>query len=330
MIHVAVQCDPSQPELLLSCMYGYCDYSKKKAQWDFIKDIGQNISQPCVLIGDLNFHILYSSSGDGFVNYIIQEVGMQDLSFIGREHTWSNNNLGTGKKRSRLDMAFTNGAWSLHFQDFKLLHLTQNGSDHCPVMLVTDYSHPKLWKPFKFFQTWLQDRTCAAEIAKAWEKSVQGSPGYKLIKRLQFTRITLSKWNKTHFGNIDQNVDNLQQKLSAIQALPFSPDNTSKALEVSQELDKWHKIQHDFYRQKSRDDFVKDMDYNTKYFHTLTKRKRARNNIDSLKIEDGTWLQSRDDISNLLTQHFKNISTSQNTTIEEQYYAHIPTHYRGR
>ncbi|XP_026417072.1 uncharacterized protein LOC113312539 [Papaver somniferum] len=165
MIHVAVQCDPSQPELLLSCMYGYCDYSKKKVQWEFIKDIGLNIAQPWVFLGDLNFHILdsyssASSSGDGFVNSIIQEVGLQGLGFIGREHTWSNNNLETGKKRSRLDMA--------------------------PM-------------------TWLQDRTCAAEIAKAWEKSVQGSPGFKLIKRLQFTKITLSKWNKTHFGNIDQN-----------------------------------------------------------------------------------------------------------------------------
>ncbi|XP_026396777.1 uncharacterized protein LOC113291460 [Papaver somniferum] len=215
MIHAAVQCDPSQPELLLSCMYGYCDYSKKKAQWEFIKDIGLNISQPWVLLGDLNFHILDSSSsaissGDGFVNSIIQEVGLQDLGFIGIEHTWSNNNLGTSKKKSRLDMAFTNGAWSLHFQESKLLHLTQSGSDHFPVMLVTYYSQPKLWKPFKFFQTWLQDRTCAAEIAKAREKSVQGSLGYKLIKRLQFTRITLSKWNKTYFGNIDQNVDNLQ------------------------------------------------------------------------------------------------------------------------
>ncbi|XP_026417288.1 uncharacterized protein LOC113312767 [Papaver somniferum] len=306
MIHVAVQCDPSQLELLLSCMYGYCDYSKKKTQWEFIKDIGLNISQPWVLLGDLNFHILdtsssVSSSGDGLVNSIIQEVGLQVLGFVGREHNWSNNNMGIGIKRSRLDMDFLNGSWNSHFQDSKFLHLQQSGSDHCPII------------------------TCAAEIAKAWEKSVQGSPGYRLIKRLQFTRITLSKWNKTHFGNIDQNVDNLQHKLSEIQALPFSPDNTSKAIEVSRELDKWYKNQHEFYKQKSRDNFVNDMDYNTKYFHTLTKGKRARNNIDSLKPEDGSWLQSREDISVLLSKHFKNISTSQNPTIEEQHYIHIPT-----
>ncbi|XP_026378609.1 uncharacterized protein LOC113273054 [Papaver somniferum] len=285
---------------------------------------------PWVLLGDLNFHILDcsstgSSSGDGLVNSIINEVSLQDLGFIGREHTWSNNNMGTGIKISRLDMAFVNGSWNQHFQDCKLIHLQHSGSDHCPIMLVTDYSQPKLWKPFKFFKTWLQDKTCAAEIAKAWEKSVQGSEGYRLIKRLQFTRITLSRWNKTHFGNIDQNVDFFQQKLSEIQALPFSQDNTAKAIEVNRELDKWHKIQQEFYKQRSRDNFVKEMDYNTKYFHTLTKRKRARNNIDSLKTKDGSWLHSRKDISVLLTQHLKKISTSQDPSIEEHHYIHIPT-----
>ncbi|XP_026428905.1 uncharacterized protein LOC113324834 [Papaver somniferum] len=123
------------------------------------------------------------------------------MGFIGRGHTWSSNNKGTGKKRTRIDMALVNAEWNSQFQDSKLLHLSQNGSDHCPIML----------------------------------------------------------------------------------ALPFSREKTLKAEMISKELDKWLQIQNDFNKQKSRDNFVKDMDYNTKYFHTLTKRKRERNNIDSLK-----------------------------------------------
>lgn len=62
-------------------MYGFCNYSKKKEHWEFIKEIGINISQPWVLLGDLNFHLLdngtsASSSADGLVNFIIQEVGL--------------------------------------------------------------------------------------------------------------------------------------------------------------------------------------------------------------------------------------------------------------
>lgn len=132
------------------------------------------------------------------------------MGFIGREHTWSSNNKGTGRMRSRIDMALVNADWNSQFQDYKLLNLSQNGSDHCPIILVTDYSQPKLWKPFKFFYTWLQDRTCQDEISKAWDKSFHGSPTHKFIKRLQYIRIALSKLNKEHFGDINQNVDNLQ------------------------------------------------------------------------------------------------------------------------
>ncbi|XP_026419489.1 uncharacterized protein LOC113315429 [Papaver somniferum] len=156
MIHAAVQSDPSLPEWLLSCMYGYCNYAKKKAQWDFIKDIGLNISQPWVFMGDLNIHLLdntssVSSSSDSMVHSILQEIGLEDLGFLGKGHTWSSNNTGTGEKRSRIDMSLVNVEWNSVFNDSKLLHLSQLGSDHCPIMLVTDYSQPKLWKPFKLF-----------------------------------------------------------------------------------------------------------------------------------------------------------------------------------
>ncbi|XP_026433064.1 uncharacterized protein LOC113330470 [Papaver somniferum] len=215
--------------------------------------------------GDLNFHLndntysstSSSSSGDGLVNSIIQQAGLEDMGFIVREHTWSSNNKGTGSRRSRIDMALVNAHWSNQLQDSKLLHLSQNGSDHCPIMLVTDYSQPKLWKPFKFFCIWLQDRMCKEEITKAWDISVQGSAAHKFTMRLHFTRRALSKWNKEHFGDINKNVDNFQQQLDEIQAQPFSRENTAKAEEISKELDKWHQIQNDFNKKKSRDNFIK-------------------------------------------------------------------------
>ncbi|XP_026458705.1 uncharacterized protein LOC113359254 [Papaver somniferum] len=248
MFRAIVQSNPNEQEWLFSCMYGYCDYSKKKNQWEFIKDIGSNINQSWVLLGDLNFHLQDNTSHDssssyGLVNSILHEIGLEDLGFIGRDHTWTNNNLGTGNRRSRIDMALVNADWNSQFQDSNLLHLTQHWSDHCPIMLVTDYSFPNLWKPFKFFFTWLNDSSCSTEISKSWEKEVHGSPGHKFIKRLQFTRAALSKWNKQHFGNINHNVDNLQQELDEIQKLPFSRENTIKAEDVSKELNKWHQIQ---------------------------------------------------------------------------------------
>ncbi|XP_026416911.1 uncharacterized protein LOC113312370 [Papaver somniferum] len=132
-------------------------------------------------------------------------------------------------------------------------------------------------------------------------------------------------WSMLHFGDIHQKVDILQNQLSEIQQLLHSADNTSKDFEINDELKKWNQIQHDFHKQKYRDNFLKDMDNNTKYFHTLTKSKRARNNINSLKDPNGNWLHSRDELSNLLTNRFKDISTSMSHNIQEHHYNILPT-----
>ncbi|XP_026400569.1 uncharacterized protein LOC113296476 [Papaver somniferum] len=243
---------------------------------------------------------------------MLHDIGLEDLGFIGHEHTWKSNNLGTGKKRSWIDLALGNAAWNATFPSSKILHLSQMGSDYCPIMLITDYNQHKLWKPFKFFQTWLNDKKCAVEIAKAWSKQVQGSTTFKLTKKMQFTIIALSKWNRKHFGEINLKVDNLQKQLSDIQSLPHSQENTSKSFQVNEELQRWHHIRNEFNKQKVRDNFLKEMDNNTKYFHTVNKRKGGRNNIDSFKDMNGNWLQTRDQQAKLLTYNFQETSTSTN------------------
>lgn len=118
MFHLLIQDDPSQPEWLLSCMYGYGKGQRKKEQWDFINETGKNVTSPW--LGDLNIHLSKdnsstSSYSDGWIKSILRDIGLDDLGFIGHEHTWTNNNLGTRQKRSRIDLALGNACWILIF-----------------------------------------------------------------------------------------------------------------------------------------------------------------------------------------------------------------------
>ncbi|XP_026399828.1 uncharacterized protein LOC113295717 [Papaver somniferum] len=197
MFSAIVQSDPSKPEFLLTCMYGFSNYTKKKEQWSYIQQISENNSNPWVVLGDLNFHLVdneagTSSSSDGLVNNIVASSGLEDIGFIGKNFTWSNNNMGTGSIKSRIDMDLGNGNWYLNFPNSRLHHLSQIGSDHCPIMLDTDITTPNCWKPFKFFLTWLNDKSCTTIITNAWKSSVSGSPGYQLVSRLSYTRRELS------------------------------------------------------------------------------------------------------------------------------------------
>ncbi|XP_026399360.1 uncharacterized protein LOC113295226 [Papaver somniferum] len=288
--------------------------------------------QPVKLIleGDLNFHILesntsVSSSTDAWVNNIVLSSRLEDIGYVGKDFTWTNNNMGTGSIKSRIDMALGNGNWSLNFPNSKVLHLAQLGSDHSPVMLDTDVTLPKCWKPFKFFWTWLNDPSCVIIIVNAWKESVSGPTAFQLVHKLHITRKRLSLWNKEHFGDINQQVNHLQQELQRIQEQPSGPDNSEEIINMNNELTKWHKIKAEFYQQKSRDNFIKDMDANSKYFHTKVNRRKTRNNIDSIQDHNNSWLQSREQISQHLTQHFQSISTSSNPVINEGLYDILPT-----
>ncbi|XP_026416709.1 uncharacterized protein LOC113312172 [Papaver somniferum] len=330
MINVVVQADLSKPECLLTCMYGYSNYSKKKVQWNHIQAISNDINKPLVLLGDLNFHLLdcdtsASTSADGMVNNIISSCGLEDLRYVGKSYTWTNNNMGTGTKHFRIDMALGNVDWSLSFPNNKLYHLSQLGSDHSPIMLVTYATIPSCWKPFKFFLTWMNDSTCNTVIADAWSSNVYGTPAYQLVSKQHITRKKLSLWNKEHFGSINQNVDRMQEELKILQEKPTNPSNKEEISKLNNDLSKWHKIKGELYQQKSRDNFIKDMDNNNKYFHTRINRRKCRNNIDSIQDHENKLLQTRDEISCHLTMHFKNISTSINPILDESLYSVFPS-----
>ncbi|XP_026390746.1 uncharacterized protein LOC113286268 [Papaver somniferum] len=205
------------------------------------------------------------------------------------------------------------------------MNLTQVGSDHSPIMLASDTTTPKSWKPFKFFLTWLNDESCTSVIENAWRLYVSGSPGFQLAKRFQSTKKELSLWNRTHFVNVNKRVDDVQKELDVLQEQPPYDENHNKILDINKDLSKWQKYTTDFYQQKSRDHFIKDMDNNNKYFHNKTNKRRMKNNIDSLQDQNNTWLHTREEISQHLTSHFKEISTSIVVTLDEGHFMLIST-----
>lgn len=158
--------------------------------------------------------------------------------------------MGTGERRSRIDMALANADWVRCFPNSKLFHLTQVGSDHCPMLFVADTEQAHCWKPFRFYFTWLSDNTCPDVIKKAWSSIVHGSPAHKVITRLKHTRILLAQWNREHFGDIHQQIQRIETELDLLQKQPSSDVAYAQIIHLNKELNKWNSIQHEFYKQK--------------------------------------------------------------------------------
>lgn len=80
---------------------------------------------------------------------------------------------------------------------------------------------------------------------------------------------------------------------------------------LQSELGRWYEIKNNFYHQLSRDNFFKEYDQNTEYFHATASNRKRINSINSLREPSGLWISDRDQINSLLVNHFSQIGTSQ-------------------
>lgn len=71
------------------------------------------------------------------------------------------------------------------------------------------------------------------------------------------------------------------------------------------------------WRTKSRVMWLTTRDLNTKFFHTSTIIRRWKNSVEFLKIEDGSWISSRDEIGTHITNYFQNLFQSSNLAIPD-------------
>lgn len=81
----------------------------------------------------------------------IQRNGMDDVGYIGQQHTWSqgeNNNIVT---KVRLDRGLANINWRSTFPKATSTHLPRLNSDHAPLLNLDTTHIPRAnLKPFRF------------------------------------------------------------------------------------------------------------------------------------------------------------------------------------
>lgn len=69
-----------------------------------------------------------------------------------------------------------------------------------------------------------------------------------------------------------------------------------------------------FWNQKSRKLWIKDGDWNTRFFHISTMNRLKRNKIDLLQDDAGKWIQDQAQLKNMAVQFFCKLFTDEGTS----------------
>ncbi|KAF7820561.1 ribonuclease H [Senna tora] len=178
---------------------------------------------------------------------------------------------GQEKLFKRLDRVLCSATWRTMFSDASAKCLTKVNSDHHPILWNNDSSH---------------------------EARISALPS------------KLQKWNREIFGDIKNRKNRLMRRLHGIQVSldkKYNPflDDLGKSL--AKDLEEVLNQEETLWFQKSRSDWIRDGDRNTKYYHTKAITRRRRNKILMLKNQSGQWVEDLTEIRNIIVEFYKEL-----------------------
>ncbi|XP_071739290.1 uncharacterized protein [Rutidosis leptorrhynchoides] len=171
-------------------------------------------------------------------------------------------------------------------------------SDHCPILLKDE--EKDFWpKPFKIFDSWMDEPEFSKIVANSWSETVSlGSmqAGHKkdflFLSKLKHLKVKLRSRSKEKFGKLDQDIEG-EAELQAWKE--------NRKIWAEKE-----KMKRKMLKQKSRIRWAIEGDENTKIFHTIIRNNYNKNNIRGLTI-NSQWNENPNDIKDKAFSHFRKL-----------------------
>ncbi|CAN6543407.1 unnamed protein product [Malus baccata var. baccata] len=208
----------------------------------------------------------------------------------------------------RLDRGLLNGFWQEVWPTTFAEHGPVLGSDHCPIVIMSDSGRTLGCKLFRFMAFWAKDEECQKIVEECWARQWVGSMEVQWVQKLNACRSYLTRWSRNKFKQRGQQIEELTVQLVELQkqwGTNFRAIQEKQKLIVdlqAQEASFWH--------QRSRVKWLREGDLNTKFFHQSTLQRRRRNLILKLKVDDGQWVEHPSWVRQMVEDHFQNLFTS--------------------
>lgn len=147
----------------------------------------------------------------------------------------------------------------------------------------------------------------------------------KLHHKLLQIKKHLKIWNKTTFGNIFDRITDLERLVTQSEEkfdLDPSEKNKENMKKCQEELHRVLAIEEIYWKQKVNCTWIEEGERNTKYFHSLVKKKRLKSWIHEIHHQ-GDKLTNPNDIENSATSFFQNLLTAEQVSIDNDLLSHI-------
>ncbi|XP_015956350.1 uncharacterized protein LOC107480702 [Arachis duranensis] len=129
-------------------------------------------------------------------------------------------------------------------------------------------------------------------------------------EKLKLIKKNISKWNREIFGNIYDKIRRLESEIAKVEVLLEGnikeEINLSRRKALVGQLDIWYIQKGEYWKQMSMEKYIKEIDKNTRYFHTMTTIRSRKKLIREIKIGNRQFKDPRR-IKNEARKFFKNL-----------------------
>ncbi|XP_019462952.1 PREDICTED: uncharacterized protein LOC109361876 [Lupinus angustifolius] len=286
-ISLKLQC--SSKEWIFSAIYASSSSRDCELLWDYLLSFHSSVQLPWLLLGDFNEVFLSSEVRGDFFNHshahrfsqVLERCGLMDIGAIGSQFTWFRREVIGCSIAKKLDRGLCDNAWGIAFPRGMSRILFS-----CIQIIV-----PCWFGVVAILMAFAIDPSvrCGGHnvVHEAWLKG-----NVDVVEGLHRVREDAIQFNNNTFGNIFQRKRRVKARIRGVQLrlLDFVDRHLVRLdIQLRREYNNILKQKELLWFLKSREQWVKFGDRNTKFFHTQTIIRRKRNNIHGLFLEDGSW-----------------------------------------
>ncbi|KAG5624592.1 hypothetical protein H5410_009810 [Solanum commersonii] len=301
---------------LLSAVYASCNRVIRRELWSELEASRNNWEGPWRVCGDFNVtrfvgervnrHRLSRAMFE--LSEAINNLELVDPPLLGRSYTWRRRE--NHNSASKIDRFLYSVDWEDSLQLVKQSLLPRIGSDHNPILLTYgDWNYKKTY--FKFENWWLEVEGFKQKV-KAWWLSFpnMGKPAFNLANKLKLLKKELMRWSRSNEGDWKHKKEMILQQLKSREAIQenrsLTDDELVQKTHLAMEFEEIAKEEEIAWRQRSRIQWLKNGDKNTRFFYRMANAHKRYNSIDALEVE-GQSINEMSAVKNAIQRFYQNL-----------------------
>lgn len=111
-------------------------------------------------------------------------------------------------------------------------------------------------------------------------------------------------WSRHELGDRKKQVDRLMEELRNIKQCHLHSVDGDRIKKIEKRLDAILMDEEIYWKQRSKADWLKEGDRNTKIFHAKASLRKRKNKIWGILDEDEKWIEEVEDIERMFCEYF--------------------------